>query len=67
MSRIVCRVASCAYFNNNACTADEIEVENQNNSFSNSSEETLCNTFKPRKNSNNNRSGISNSTSNRFL
>ena len=51
MSRVVCRVATCEHFNNNACTADAIEVENQYNSLSSSSDETLCNTFKPKKDS----------------
>ena len=63
MSRITCRVATCAYFNNNACTADAIEVENQYSSFSNTNDDTICNTFKPRKDSNNNRD---NSNNNRY-
>ncbi len=46
---IQCSVENCKYYSNNYCTAKQIKVDNQYGSLSNSSEETICVTFEPKK------------------
>lgn len=48
MTGVKCNVSNCSYNSNNYCSAKEIEVDNQNGSMSNSSDETTCNTFRPK-------------------
>lgn len=47
-SNIKCSVENCKYYKNNYCTANNIQVANQYGNMSNSSEETVCQTFVPK-------------------
>ncbi len=45
---IRCSVKNCIYYKDNYCTAERIQVDNQYGSLSNTSDETICVTFRPK-------------------
>lgn len=50
MARIIrCMCEECVYNSNDACTAEEVEIRSSHNLRVNSADDTMCNTFRPRK------------------
>lgn len=45
---VMCHVSNCKYNKNNYCYASKLEVNPQNGSFTNSSDDTICSTFVPK-------------------
>lgn len=45
---IKCNVDNCKFYSSGYCQAEQIQVDNQYGSMSNSSDETICDTFQPK-------------------